>query len=82
MKSPTSEEKLILLLLTRLERISVDSYWAHRASGMRGSLLNTLEGMEKEKPVSQNEVNQLIAAAFKILTQATMAKMPRDGFLR
>ena len=42
------ETKLIRLLLNRLEYVSVDSYWAHRASGIRGGLLKTLEELEKE----------------------------------
>ena len=32
-------QKITDLLVSRLERLSVDSYWAHRASGIRGSLL-------------------------------------------
>lgn len=35
------------LLASRLERLSVDSYWAHRASGLRGSLLRWYERFEK-----------------------------------
>ena len=27
--------QMLQLVLTRLERVSVDSYWAHRASGVR-----------------------------------------------
>jgi hypothetical protein len=34
---------LALLLVTRLELLSADSYWAHQASGLRGSLLRALE---------------------------------------
>ena len=30
-------------LLARLEHLSADSYWAHRASGLRGSLLKCVE---------------------------------------
>jgi hypothetical protein len=32
-----------LLLISRLERLSADSVWAHRASGLRGALLKALE---------------------------------------
>ena len=32
-----------LLLISRLERLSADSYWAHRASGLRGALLRSLD---------------------------------------
>ncbi len=34
------------MLVSRLERLSVDSYWAHRSSGLRGSLLRALEKLE------------------------------------
>ncbi len=34
------------MLVTRLERLSVDSVWAHRASGLRGSLLRVLESID------------------------------------
>jgi len=40
------EEKLVEqaeILVSRLERISADSVWAHRSSGLRGSLLRLLE---------------------------------------
>ena len=32
-----------LLLVARLERLSADSIWAHRASGVRGALLRSIE---------------------------------------
>ena len=35
--------ELAKLLIARLERLSADSYWAHQASGLRGSLLRALE---------------------------------------
>jgi hypothetical protein len=68
MKIPTAEEKLILLLLARLERISVDSYWAHRASGVRGALLRALETMENGFPDPKPDI--LIAEGFEILKKA------------
>jgi len=43
------EEKLVEqaeILVSRLERISADSVWAHRSSGLRGSLLRLLESWE------------------------------------
>ena len=61
---------LIRLLLARLERISADSYWAHRASGIRGSLLRMLEKIENHRPVSGVEMKRLIEAGFEILNDA------------
>src|SRR5687767_14162190 len=49
MESPTPEEKIIHLLLARLERISADSYWANRASGVRGALMRSMEESEAQE---------------------------------
>jgi hypothetical protein len=62
--------ELIRLLLARLERISVDSYWAHRASGIRGSLLRLLETVEDQRPVTGVETKRLMQAGFEILDKA------------
>ena len=40
----------------RLERVSVDSYWAHRASGVRGGLLKALEKVEAGQSVDEFSV--------------------------
>ena len=71
MKSQTTEEKLIRLLLARLERISVDSYWAHRPSGVRGALIRSLEA--QEKPGSQT-LESLSELGFQILERAAREK--------
>ncbi len=70
----TEEIKLIRLLLERLERVSVDSYWAHRASGIRGGLLKKMEELEKGTPAGQAASNELISSAFEILTRAAREK--------
>lgn len=70
----TEEIKLIDLLLARLERVSVDSYWAHRASGIRGGLLRNLEELEKGAPAGQASTDELISSAFNILTRAAREK--------
>ncbi len=70
MDSPESTEKLIRLLLPRLERISVDSYWAHRASGVRGALTKILEQMETGTPVDPSTLNLNLAVGFEILREA------------
>jgi hypothetical protein len=62
--------ELVRLLLARLERISVDSYWAHRASGIRGSLLRLLEKVEDQRPVTCLEMKRLIQTGFEILDNA------------
>ena len=61
---------LIQILLARLERISADSVWAHRASGVRGSLLRVAEKLEDHRPVSASELKRLINAGFEVLGKA------------
>lgn len=68
----TPNPKLIRLLLDRLERISVDSHWAHRASGVRGSLLGMLERLENGQPLEDPAAT--LAYAFKILERAAREK--------
>jgi hypothetical protein len=70
----TEDIKLIRLLLERLERVSVDSYWAHRASGIRGGLLRKMDELEKGTPAGQATNNELISSAFEILTRAAREK--------
>lgn len=71
---PTADIQLIRLLLYRLERVSVDSYWAHRASGIRGSLLKNLEELEKGSFIGQTQIDELISASFQILNRAAREK--------
>ena len=71
MKPQTTEEKLTHLLLERLERISVDSYWAHRASGVRGALIRSLEAQENADIQSLESLSKL---GFQILERAAREK--------
>ena len=70
MELPESNERLIRMLLPRLERISVDSYWAHRASGVRGALTKLLEQMETGAAVDPISVKTNICIGFEILKEA------------
>jgi hypothetical protein len=70
----TEELKLIQLLLDRLERVSADSYWAHRASGIRGGLISNIENLEQGRPAGQANTAVLISTAFEILTHAAKEK--------
>jgi hypothetical protein len=70
MKSPESNEKIIRILLPRLERISVDSYWAHRASGVRGALTKILDHMETGDAIDPESVKTNILIGFEILKEA------------
>jgi len=66
----SNDVKLISMLLNRLERISVDSVWAHRASGLRGSLLRMLEQFEEGTPPEPAELKSIMRTAFHILREA------------
>ena len=60
-------------LSARLERISADSYWAHRASGVRGSLLRCLEWIEigRGAPWKRlKELHSLVQEGYTILENA------------
>jgi hypothetical protein len=70
METSEPNDKLIRLLLPRLERISVDSYWAHRASGVRGALVRILEQIEAGGAVDPLSLKRNISAGFEILREA------------
>jgi hypothetical protein len=66
------------LLVMRLERLSADSIWARRSSGLRGSLLKWLEGVEANQaqglPLAISEaelahLKQLVSAGFVMLAK-------------
>ena len=62
--------ELLRMLATRLERLSVDSRWARRASGLRGNIIKVLEQADAGEPVATNRVDLLTYAAFDILRRA------------
>jgi hypothetical protein len=70
MRDHPSDEQLIRLLLNRLEHISADSYWAHRASGTRGSLLNALDAYQHGHAPDPDSLDVLIQLGFSILERA------------
>jgi hypothetical protein len=77
---------LTRLLVSRLERLSVDSYWAHRASGLRGSLLRSLDQIESIPEVNVRNGNRkelehldlLIKSGFEILENAAREIRPPE----
>lgn len=62
--------QLLRLLVSRLERLSVDSHWARRASGLRGNILKLLEEADSGEEVSASRLELLTEAAFEILRRA------------
>jgi hypothetical protein len=63
-------DSLTQMMLQRLERVSVDSYWAHRASGVRGALLRSLELQEAGNAIDEGELRRIVDLAFEILEEA------------
>lgn len=62
--------RLAQALLPCLEITSADSYWAHRASDLRGSLLAAPEGAEKGRSDKIAKMATLTAHGFNILGEA------------
>jgi len=65
---------IIQILLARLERISVDSVWAHRASGIRGALLRIHQQMQVGINNSEKRIENLIDEGFYILNKSIEVK--------
>jgi hypothetical protein len=68
--APTDQVQLLRLLVSRLERLSVDSHWARRASGLRGNIVKVLEETDSGQEVSSTRLIRLTDAAFDILRRA------------
>lgn len=62
--------ELLGLLTRRLERLSVDSGWARRASGLRGSLIKALSAAEEGNSPPPEQLDLLIERSFEILSRA------------
>jgi hypothetical protein len=62
--------ELLHLLVGRLERLSADSIWARRASGLRGNIVKVLEEIEAGQQVESARVNLLTQRAFEVLRNA------------
>jgi hypothetical protein len=70
------------LLISRLERLSADSLYAHRASGLRGSLLRYLEQAESgdqyglKGSFSPSQIDNILSLGFQILEKAAKEVRP------
>jgi len=64
------QRDLIDMLVARLERLSADSYWAHQASGVRGSLLRIIEN----ERLDSSDVDILVEMGFDFLEKAAREK--------
>jgi hypothetical protein len=66
---------LARILLSRLERISADSRWAHQASGVRGALLRVMHEAAPTEAQDGTEINSLMDAGFAILQRAARERI-------
>ena len=73
---------LLKLLASRLERLSVDSIWARRASGLRGSLIKALESFDEGLETSPEHLDFLIDRSFLILRNAAREIPDSEAQLR
>jgi hypothetical protein len=75
---PAELLSLAQFLLDRLEKISADSPWAHRASGVRASLAKWIStDVPMSDPSNRYPLDQLIKLGFDILEQAA-GEIPED----
>lgn len=70
------------LLAARLERLSVDSIWARRSSGLRGSLLKWLEAQEagpfENAADAYSHLRVLLQHGFRMLENAAREIRPPE----
>ncbi len=67
------DAELIKRLIDRLEHLSADSIYAHRASGLRGSLIRYAVRLEEDKQISHQEqaqLDELMLNGYKLLELA------------
>jgi hypothetical protein len=57
------------LIISRLERLSADSRWAHRASGLRGSLLRSLDQLEASLQQPGSAIDPKLTQSLEVLNQ-------------
>ena len=62
------------MLIGRLEHIPADSIWAHRASGVRGSLLKMVESLERGEMIDTSAYKKRYNLGFRILEAAAKEK--------
>jgi hypothetical protein len=62
--------KQVELLVNRLDRLSSDSIWAHRASGIRGSLLEVKDQLASRNWAVSEELDNILDQGYFVLGQA------------
>ena len=71
------------ILVERLARLSADSIWARRASGLRASLDKAIGQSEKGNTVDCDHFNYLVTLGYEILEKAAEnIPVPEDILFR
>ena len=65
-----ADVELLRMMAERLERLSVDSHWARRASGLRGNMIKVLDEIGAGQEIEAARLNPLIERAFEVLRHA------------
>ncbi|MFH1524164.1 MAG: hypothetical protein ABIF04_04300 [Chloroflexota bacterium] len=78
----TDKFQLLRLLTVRLERLSVDSHWARRASGLRGNIVKVLEEAEAGEEIPAARLDLLTNSAFDILRRAAQEIPDLEALLK
>jgi hypothetical protein len=79
--TPEAHIELLRMLAKRLERLSVDSIWARRANGLRGSIVKALTDADAGTPPGIEQLDLLIEHSFQILSKAAREIPDRDEML-
>jgi len=74
----SDREAFTQMVLARLERISADSALAHRASGVRGSLLRSLDAHDAPYADREAALIRSLDAALDLLRRAAAAVPGND----
>ncbi len=82
MMEENSRINLLRLLVARLERLSVDSHWARRASGVRGNIIKVLEEADAGEEISTERLDLLTDSAFDLLRRAARDIPDIEAFLK
>jgi len=77
-----SDIELLRMLVKRLERLSVDSHWARRASGLRGNIIKVLDEHDSGGDVEPARLSELIRHTFEILRRAAQEIPDIDEILK
>ena len=81
MPNPDAHIQLLRMLTKRLERLSVDSIWARRANGLRGSLVKALAAADEGAAPDAAQLDLLVERSFEILSKAAREIPDRDEML-